>query len=98
MKAVGLRELKNRLSAYVRLVRAGESIQVTDRGEVVAELCPPGRAAAGDETPSGLAELARKGLVTLGRPNDPSLYRKMPHVRLRGATSAELLDQERGER
>jgi len=36
---VGTRELKNRLSYYLRRVReADESIYVTDRGEVVAEL------------------------------------------------------------
>ena len=46
MKAVGLRELKNRLSEYVRDVRSGEGILVTDRGQVVAELNPPGHAAA----------------------------------------------------
>src|SRR3970040_281145 len=40
MKRVGLRELKNRLSEYVRYVRAGHAIEVTDRGEVVAELRP----------------------------------------------------------
>ena len=38
MKEVGIRELKNRLSEYVRLVRSGEVVMVTDRGEVVAEL------------------------------------------------------------
>ena len=32
MNTVGIRELKNRLSAYVRLVRAGERVLVTDRG------------------------------------------------------------------
>ena len=37
MKAVNLRELKNRLGGYVREVRAGEVILVTDRGVVVAE-------------------------------------------------------------
>ena len=73
MKAVGLRELKNRLSAYVRQVRSGESILVTDRGEVVAELNPPGQSAVRSGLPPGLLELARKGLVTLGGPNDPSL-------------------------
>jgi hypothetical protein len=41
MKAIGIRELKNRLSEYVREVRSGEEIQVTHRGEVVAELRPP---------------------------------------------------------
>jgi len=41
MRQVGLRELKNHLSRYVRQVRAGHEIQVTDRGEMVAELLPP---------------------------------------------------------
>ncbi len=98
MKAVGLRELKNRLSEYVRQVRAGESILVTDRGEVVAELGPPGRIAARPDLPPGLLEMARRGEVTLGGPNDPSAYPEMRPVRLRHRTVAELLDQERGER
>jgi len=38
MRAVGLRELKNRPSEYVRQVRKGEGVLVTDRGEVVASL------------------------------------------------------------
>ncbi len=43
MRIVGVRELKNRLSEYLRLVSAGEEILVTVRGEVVAELRKPGR-------------------------------------------------------
>jgi prevent-host-death family protein len=43
MKTVGVRDLKNKLSEYLRRVRLGESVLVTDRGEVVAELQPPGR-------------------------------------------------------
>ncbi len=38
---VGIKELKNRLSEYLRLVKAGEVVLVTERGEVVAELRPP---------------------------------------------------------
>ncbi|MGB6992764.1 MAG: type II toxin-antitoxin system prevent-host-death family antitoxin, partial [Thermoanaerobaculia bacterium] len=38
MRAVGVRELKNRLSEYLRLVRSGEDVLVTDRGRVIAEL------------------------------------------------------------
>jgi prevent-host-death family protein len=38
---VGTRELKNKLSHYLRRVREeGETVFVTDRGEVVAELRP----------------------------------------------------------
>src|SRR3989442_12142510 len=77
MRQVGLRELKNHLSRYVRQVRAGHDIQVTDRGEVVAELLPP-RGRTGAEAQRGLADLARRGLVSLGARHDPRLYPRMP--------------------
>ena len=38
MRAVGIRELKNRLSEYLRQVQNGERVLVTDRGRVIAEL------------------------------------------------------------
>jgi antitoxin (DNA-binding transcriptional repressor) of toxin-antitoxin stability system len=41
MRAVGLKVLKNRLSEYVRMAAGGETILVTDRDRVVAELTPP---------------------------------------------------------
>ena len=69
MKTVGLRELKNRLSEYVREVRSGEAVLVTDRGEVVAELVPPGQATDGRGAPSGLVALAKGGRLTLGANN-----------------------------
>lgn len=37
---VGARELKARLGKYLRTVRAGKTLIVTDRGEPVAELRP----------------------------------------------------------
>lgn len=97
MKAVGLRELKNRLSEYVRLVRAGEVVLVTDRGEVVAELRPPGESIVRDQPYPGLVDLARRGAVTLGAPNEPSLYPRLERVAPEG-TAAGLLDEERRER
>jgi antitoxin (DNA-binding transcriptional repressor) of toxin-antitoxin stability system len=41
VRAVGLKVLKNKLSEYVRLAQGGETILVTDRDRVVAELVPP---------------------------------------------------------
>ena len=41
MCTVGLKVLKNKLSEYVRLAASGETVQVTDRNRVVAELRPP---------------------------------------------------------
>ena len=95
MKAVGLRELKNRLSEYVRDVRSGESILVTDRGQVVAELNPPGHGASAQGVAPGLAALVRKGLIEPGAPNEPGRYPRLPRVLTRGR-SADLLDAERG--
>lgn len=96
MRAVGIRELKNKLSQYIRLVEAGESVLVTDRGTVVAELRPPGATTQAAEAVDGLAVLARRGIATPGAPHDPALYVPRPGVlppdRLR-----ELLDAERGE-
>lgn len=41
MRSVGLKVLKNKLSEYIRLAAAGETILVTDRDRVVAEIVPP---------------------------------------------------------
>jgi prevent-host-death family protein len=97
MKSVGLRELKNRLAEYVREVRSGTGVLVTDRGEVVAELVPPGQAAGGSGAPSGLVALARTGRLTLGADNDAAVYPKLPRL-LKRRRAAELLDEERGAR
>jgi hypothetical protein len=41
MKAVGVKNLKNNLSLYLREVKRGSRILITDREEVVAELREP---------------------------------------------------------
>jgi len=97
MKTVGLRELKNRLAEYVREVRSGEGVLVTDRGEVVAELVPPGQATATRGAPSGLVALSKRGQLTLGAENDAAAYPKLSRLLKRGRV-AELLNQERGAR
>lgn len=95
MKSVGLRELKNRLSEYVREVRSGEPVLVTDRGEIVAELIPPGE--RGDErgVPSALVALAKRGHLRLGVSNDAAVYPQLRRL-LKRHRAAELLNEERG--
>ena len=97
MKSVGLRELKNRLSEFVREVRSGEPVFITDRGEVVAEIVPPGQPQGQPHAPAALATLARNGLLTLGSSNDPIAYLELPPL-LKDRRAAELLDAERGPR
>lgn len=69
MRAVGIKILKNRLSEYVRLAAAGETVLVTDRDRVVAELGPPRSGRADALVDAQLAEAVREGWVvprTLG--------------------------------
>ena len=95
MKAVGIRELKNRLSEYVRLVRAGEEFLVTDRGEVVAALGPPLRGQSPVDSYPGLARLAREGRLRPGTGNSSEFYPALARLAAEG-TAARLLDEERG--
>jgi antitoxin (DNA-binding transcriptional repressor) of toxin-antitoxin stability system len=95
MKAVGVRELKNRLSEYLRLVRNGEEILITDRGEVVAELREPSPRVALPYP--ALLEVARQGRAGVGLPNRADLYPALGPLVPPGST-ANLLDEERGER
>ncbi len=97
METVGIRQLKNNLSKYVRQVEGGDVVVVTDRGRIVAELRPP--AERRPDIHPGLLEMERKGQIRLAtRPNDPSLYRRMPHVDLGGKTIQDLMDEIRGDR
>ncbi|MBI1728935.1 MAG: type II toxin-antitoxin system prevent-host-death family antitoxin [Candidatus Rokubacteria bacterium] len=65
MSAVGVRELKNRLTYYLRRARKGEEVIVTERGRPVAilhSLQHLDRAAALE---TRLARLAALGIITL---------------------------------
>jgi prevent-host-death family protein len=96
MNAVGLRELKNQLSRYVQRARSGETVLITDRGEVVAELTPPRKGSSG-EALTTLEEIKRKGLLYGGAPNISSLYPRLSRA-LKRRSASELLDEERGRR
>jgi antitoxin (DNA-binding transcriptional repressor) of toxin-antitoxin stability system len=96
MKAVAVKELKNRLSHYLREIAAGEVVLVTDRGKVVAELRRPSTDRAPDAWERTLEPLAADGLLLIGLPQDRRAYRKS-RVRV-GRSTQDVLDAERGER
>jgi antitoxin (DNA-binding transcriptional repressor) of toxin-antitoxin stability system len=64
MRAVGLKILKNKLSEYVRLVAGGETVLITDRDRVVAEMVPPRQGRSPFVADAMLAEAVREGLIT----------------------------------
>ena len=67
MGPVGIKELKNKLSVYVRAAASGETVLVTDRGKVVAELVAPRVNASATPAEQRLGELQRQGLLTPAR-------------------------------
>ena len=97
MVAVGIRELKDHLSDYLRRARAGQWIVVTDRGEPVAELSPPGTSSSRGGISPELLALARQGRATVGATNDRTVYPLMKPL-LPTGRALELLDEERSER
>lgn len=64
MRAVGLKVLKNKLSEYVRLAERGETVLVTDRDRVVAEIVPPEPSRSPVLADALLAEAVRHGWIT----------------------------------
>lgn len=69
---VGVRQLRQNLSKYLRRVIAGETLRVTDRGTPVALLAPlPEEATVLDRLAAeGRLARARLDLVALGAPPD----------------------------
>ena len=95
MKAVSISETKNRLSALLDEVKAGETVVITDRGIPVARL---ERVAALLDWDAKLARLERAGIVRRGR-GDPREVLRLSPARVRrgaeGAALGALLDERR---
>ena len=50
MLRIGVRELRQNASRYLARVKAGETVEVTERGVLVARLMPPCPAGDGERT------------------------------------------------
>ncbi len=81
--------LKNKLSEYVRMAAGGETILITDREKVVAELVPPRSTRADNVSDAVLAQLIREGLITPARDPDAPMPPRQPGI----ATLDELLKE-----
>ena len=94
--SVGIRELKARLSSYVRRAQTGETIQITDRGSVVAELRP--RTLTSEEIERRLDLLAKQGRVQRASKSDRSFLLKWKGPGWKKGQAQKLLDEVRADR
>lgn len=97
LKTVGIRELKNNLSAYIREVQAGWRILVTDRDKVVAELGEPFGTLPEAENNPLLAQWIREGKVRPPLAKKGSWKYPLSPVRAPAGTAQRLIDEDRGE-
>ena len=99
MRVVGVKELKAKLSEYLRLAKRGEIILVTDRGEAVAELRPARRQApTADDLDRVLDALADAGEITRAAIPKGSWTFKVKGLGLPPGTAQSLLDEIRADR
>ena len=89
---VGARELKVRLGTYLRRVRQGQTLVVTDRGQPVAELRPIAAEAGVDAI---LSKLEASG--TVARPTRKHLPPFRP-IERRGDSAAAAVIEDRDDR
>lgn len=85
MERIGVRELRQHASRYLAMVKAGETVEVTERGQLIAVLAPPDGVrsvrerllAAGNlipaASPSGRLRAARPVPVASGDPSNQDL-------------------------
>jgi antitoxin (DNA-binding transcriptional repressor) of toxin-antitoxin stability system len=96
IKTVGVKDLKNNLSAHLREVKRGVVILVADRDRVIAELREPGVAyAAGGGNNPLLERWAREGKVRL--PTRPRGPLERTGLKSPAGTAERLIDEGRRE-
>ena len=88
MKTAGIKDLKNRLSYYLREVRKGEKILVTDRDQVIATILPVERG----EEDSELLSLVKEGFASWRGGKPTGSHRP---VKIKGRTVSEIVLEER---
>lgn len=75
MKTVTVSKLKASLSEYLRRVKAGEEVLVTERGRPIAKLAP---ALSSHTLPQYLVEMEKQGLIKVGSGKLPKGFWDLP--------------------
>jgi prevent-host-death family protein len=92
MREIGIRELKQSLSATLRAVASGEDVRVTVRGRAVADIVPVGAVTGADR----LRRLVADGRVTAPSQARPSAAPQL--IRGRASATARVLAERDAER
>jgi antitoxin (DNA-binding transcriptional repressor) of toxin-antitoxin stability system len=67
MITVGVRDLKNQLSQYLKYVKYGEKVIITEHGRIIAELRVPQNEERLSTIEEKLTQLSKEGLIILAK-------------------------------
>jgi len=96
MKTANLSEVKDRLSAYVEMVREGERVRILVHGVPAADLVP---VVADPDDEEWLLDAERRGVVRRAvEPFDESIFEPGPGPKVSGSPSDDLVRERRGSR
>ncbi len=95
IKTVGVKALKDQLSLYLREVKAGCIVLITERGNVVAELHQPVRQSLQLENESIKTQWINKGKLKCSNSSKRKIC--LSPIKSKVGTAINLLNQERGE-
>ncbi len=98
MRSVGLKTLNSKLSEYVRIAAAGETVLVTNRDRVVAELGPPRPDRSPRLADAEFAEMVREGILTPRAIEPGSRPLPKPKPVMTFEEGMKLLDETRSDR
>jgi prevent-host-death family protein len=93
MQRVSSREFKNRMGRYMKAVRKGQSLLLTDRGRPVAKLCPPDPESSPEPSLEDvLKRLEAEGKIRLAKGS----LGKFSAIPSRGKLASEMIIEDRG--
>ena len=90
---VGSRELKNRLGTYLRKVKAGQTVRITEHGRHIADIKPA--EPASDELETKLQQAAEQGLIALPK---SKTWKPFPRIRSTGPSIVQAIIEDREDR
>ena len=94
---VSVRELKSRLSEYLRKLKSGEEITVTAHGKPVARLLPPRvRPSKRSAEQEAIAFLRSQPWIRPGKAGKPRVPRIVLRLKPGEKTLAEIVGEQRG--
>ena len=93
MQMIGIKELKNKLTYYIKVTRGGDNVIVTDRGSPVAILHSLDQIESSAGIDERLASLAKRGMIRL--PTKRGKLSAFKGIDTTGKPASEIIIEER---